>query len=73
MVSNGSVCIVDCVVGINADGLRVDLDSSHILLALEQLIGLSLQLLSFLQALRRGRGFIGRILGAKKKKKKKTI
>ena len=65
MMSNGSVSVVDCIVGIEDDGLGVELDRSHVLLVLEELVGFDLQLFSFLQVLRCGGRFIGRILETK--------
>ena len=42
MVSNGTVGEVDCVAGVEADGLRVEVDGCREPLVLEKLVGLGL-------------------------------
>ena len=51
MVGNGSIGVIDGIVGVEIDGLGVKLDGRAVLLMLEALVGLCLQFLSLFDCL----------------------
>ena len=63
MIGYGTIGEVDGVAGVEADGLRVEVNCGSELLVLEKLVGLGLQFFGLLHVLGgRRRGLVGRVI-----------